>query len=132
MRGSEAVVRALEQGASDYVVKPFSPTELLARIKAVLRRREVFQPQPYTLGELTIDYVGRQVIVSYERLLGRVWGEQGDADLRPMRTMMSKLRRKLGEHGEVPQYIFTEPRIGYRMPRGETIDPEKSPQPPTG
>ncbi|MCY3922757.1 MAG: response regulator [Chloroflexota bacterium] len=143
----ELIARAFEMGAADYVVKPFSPTELSARIRAALRSREVSEPPPpYRLGDLSIDYVERSVtasgeqikltpteyrmlaelsvnggeLVTYDRLLARVWAERSDGDLRPMRTMMGKLRRKLGEDVENPRYIFTEPRVGYRMPRSET------------
>ena len=143
----ELIARAFEMGAADYVVKPFSPTELSARIRAALRSREVSEPPPpYRLGDLSIDYVERSVtasgeqitltpteyrmlaelstsggeLVTYDRLLARVWGERSDGDLRPVRTMMGKLRRKLGEDVENPRYIFTEPRVGYRMPRSET------------
>ena len=49
----------------------------------------------------------------------RVWGELDQEDLRPVRAMVGKLRRKLGDDSEYPAYIFTEPRVGYRMPRGE-------------
>ena len=153
----ELIARAFEKGAADYVVKPFSPTELSARIKAALRRREVSEPPPpYVLGELTVDYVERRVtlagdqikltpteyrmlaelsanagrVLTYEHLLNRVWGEKSDGDLRPMRTMMGKLRRKLGEDVEQPRYIFTEPRVGYRMPKAEVSGEEESVAPP--
>ncbi|MDE2802699.1 MAG: helix-turn-helix domain-containing protein, partial [Chloroflexota bacterium] len=53
-----------------------------------------------------------------------VWGERGDGNLRPMRTMVSKLRRKLGDDADNPTYIFTEPRVGFRMPRGGKPDEE--------
>ena len=145
----DLIARAFEMGAADYIVKPFSPTELSARIKAALRSREVSEPPPpYRLGDLSIDYLERRVtlageqiqltpteyrmlaelsvnageLVTYDRLLARVWGERTDGDLRPMRTMMGKLRRKLSEDIENPRYIFTEPREGYRMPRSETLD----------
>ena len=141
----ELIARAFEMGATDYVVKPFSPTELAARIKATLRRREVSEPpQPYVLGDLAIDYAERRVtiageqirltpteyrmlaelsanagtLLTYERLLTQVWNEGPDGDVRPMRTIVGKLRRKLGEDAVQPKYIFTEPRVGYRMPRG--------------
>ena len=58
----ETIARALEAGASDYIVKPFSPTELTARIRAALRRRA--DPQPFVLGDLAIDYDRRQVTVA--------------------------------------------------------------------
>ena len=142
----QLVARAFDKGAADYVVKPFSPTELAARIRAALRRRETPDPQqPFVLGDLAIDYTSRRVtlagapvqltaiefrtlaelsanagqVLTYEHLLRRVWGLDYDADLRPMRTVISSLRRKLGDDAENPSYIFTELRVGYRMPRGE-------------
>ena len=141
----EVVARAFEQGADDYVVKPFSPTELAARIGAALRRRIAAEPQePYVLGDLAVDFAqrrvtlgGRQVrltpteygvlaelaahagrVVTHERLLERVWGDRAGGSLRPLRTMVGKLRRKLDEDSGNPRYIFTEPRVGFRMPRG--------------
>ena len=140
------VARAFEMGADDYVVKPFSPTELVARIKAALRRRTLSEPVvPYVLGDLTIDYAERLVtlagkpidltaiqyrllvelsgnagrVLTYEHLLRRVWNSDGDADVRPMRTSVSAIRGKLGDDADNPTYIFTELRVGYRMPMGE-------------
>ena len=143
----ELIARAFDMGAVDYVVKPFSPTELAARIRAALRKRAATEPsEPYVLGDLTIDYAERRVtlagrplpliameyrllaelsanagrVLTYEHLLERVWGEKSSGDVRPMRTIVSKLRRKLGDDADNPAYIFTEPRVGYRMPKGET------------
>ena len=143
----ELIARAFDTGAADYVVKPFSETELAARIRAALRRRAAAEPsEPYVLGDLTIDYAARRVtlageplhltateygllaelsanagrVLTYEHLLQRVWGEKSDGDVRPMRTIVSKLRRKLGEDADHPRYVFTEPRVGFRMPRGTT------------
>ena len=59
-------------------------------------------------------------LLTYEHLLERVWGEKSSGDVRPMRTIVSKLRRKPGDDADNPIYIFTEPRVGYRMPKGET------------
>ena len=142
----ELIARAFDMGAVDYVVKPFSPTELAARIRAALRKRAASEPSdPYVLGDLTIDYAERRVtfagrplpliameyrllaelsanagrLLTYEHLLERVWGEKSSGDVRPMRTIVSKLRRKLGDDADNPIYIFTEPRVGYRMPKGE-------------
>ena len=142
----ELIATALDGGAADYVVKPFSPTELTARIAAALRRREAPEPsEPYTLGDLTIDHAERRVtlagapvhllpmeyrmlaelsagagrVLTYEHLLDRVWRGRGGGDLRPMRTIVRKLRRKLGDDAGNPTYIHTEPRVGYRMPKGE-------------
>ena len=143
----ELIARAFDMGAVDYVVKPFSPTELAARIRAALRRRATSEPsEPYTTGELTIDYANRGVtlagrpvqlipmeyrmlaelsanagrVLTYEYLLERVWGEKNNGDVRPMRTIVSKLRRKLGDDADNPSFIFTEARVGYRMPKGST------------
>ncbi len=143
----ELIAGALNTGAADYVVKPFSPTELAARIAAALRRREVPEPQgPYVLGDLTIDYAARSVtlagrplhllpleyrmlaelsvgdgrVLTYAQLLERVWGVKDSRDLRPMRTVVRRLRRKLGDDAGDPTYIFTEARVGYRMPKGRT------------
>ncbi len=143
----ELIARAFDMGAVDYVVKPFSPTELTARIRGALRRRAAAEPaEPYALGDLVVDYAERKVtlagrpvhlvpleyrmlaelsassgrVVTYEHLLERVWGEKSSGDLRPMRTIVNKLRRKLGEGADSPTYIFTEPRVGYRMAKGRT------------
>ena len=59
-------------------------------------------------------------VLTYEHLLRRVWRLEPDADVRPMRTAISSLRRKLGDDAQDPTYIFTELRVGYRMPKGET------------
>ena len=103
-------------------------------------------PEPYVVGDLTVDFAqrrvtlaGRQVhltpteygvlaelaahagrVVTHEHLLERVWGERGrgSGSLRPLRTMVGKLRRKLGDDADHATYIFTEPRVGFRMPRG--------------
>ncbi len=64
-----------------------------------------------------------QVLI-YEHLLQRVRGANDDGDVRPMRIIVSKLRRKLGDDADNPTYIFTEPRVGYRMPKGETRERE--------
>ena len=75
------------------------------------------------LAELSVN-AGR--VLTYEHLLQRVWGETSSGDVRPMRTIVSKLRRKLGDDADNSTYIFTEPRVGYRMPKGETQGPEES------
>ena len=141
----EFIVKAFDMGAVDYVVKPFSPSELAARIRAALRQRAVSESEPYVKGDLTIDYADRAVtlagrpvalraieyrlltelsanggrVVTYQQLLQRVWGDRDRGDLRPLGTVVKKLRRKLGDDAANPAYLFTEPRVGYRMPRGE-------------
>ena len=145
----ETIARAFENGADDYVVKPFSPMELVARIKAALRKREAPEwaepSEPFVLGELTIDYAERRVtlagrlvpltaieygllfelsanagrVMTYGRLLQRVWGLRGSRDSRRVRTAAKQLRRKLGDDANNPTYILNEPRVGYRMEKGE-------------
>ena len=146
------VAKALEMGADDYVVKPFSPTELVARIRAALRRREKPEPSvPYVSGDLTIDYTERLVtlrgspvaltaiqyrllaelsinagrVLTYKDILRRVWGSAGDGDVRPIRTAISSIRRELHDNADNPKYIFTELRVGYKMPKADT--PGKKP-----
>ena len=149
----QIVARALEAGADDYVVKPFSPTELVARIQAVLRRRtaaEWAEPsEPYALGELTVNYAERRVslagrpvqltdieyrllcelaanagrVLTHDQLLQRVWGLTNSGGSGPVRTVVKNLRRKLGDDADNPTYIFNEPRVGYRIPKGETQGP---------
>ena len=146
----EVIARAFEAGAADYVVKPFSSTELVARIRGALRRRLVPSPDepsdPFALGDLTIDYDGRAVSVAdrpirltpteydllrelsvnagraltFDHLLWRVWGDNHFGDKRRVRTNIRRLRRKLGEDASSPKYIFTEPSVGYRMAKPET------------
>ena len=141
------ISKTLDAGAVDYVVKPFSQTELAARIRTALRRQSTPMPsEPYVLGDLTIDFNERRVtfagiplplvameyrmltelaanagrVSTYERLLQRVWGEKNSGDIRPMRTIVNKLRRKLGDNADNPTYIFTDHAVGYSMPKGNT------------
>ena len=137
----ETIARALEAGADDYIVKPFSPTELTARIRAVLRRRA--DPIPMVLGDLAIDYDRRRVSVAgraveltateydllrvlslnagrvstYDTLLRRVWGARGHGDPKLVRAIVKRLRRKLGDDAADPAYILNERGVGYRMAR---------------
>ena len=142
---SDVVAHALDAGAVDYIVKPFSSEELAARIRVALHQRlpahRADPPEPYTAGELTIDHRERRVtlagsevrltateynllvelsaragaVVTHQQLLRRVWNQTGPTDLRPMRTAIKSLRRKLGDSATEPTYISTEPRVGYRM-----------------
>ena len=136
----ETVVRALEAGAADYIVKPFSDAELTARVRAALRRRA--GAEPFVLGELAIDYERRRVtvagravhltpheyellrilsvdagrVVTYASMLRQLWavGEEGDTE--PVRGVVKRLRRKLGEDAAKPAFILNERGVGYRMP----------------
>ena len=145
----EIIARAFESGATDYMVKPFSPTELVARVRGALRRRmasSTGEPsEPFVLGDLVIDYAERRVsvaeravhltpteyevlfelsvnagrVLTFDALLDRVWGLGRSSDRGSVRTYVKRLRRKLREDAGNPKYIFAEPRVGYRMPKGE-------------
>ena len=146
----ETIARALEAGAEDYVVKPFSPTELTARIRAALRRRS--KPVPFVLGELAIDYDRRRVtvagravtltpteyellralaqgagrILTHEDLLRKVWARRGHGKVKPkiVRAYVKRLRHRLGDDAARPAWIVNERGVGYRMPRpGEAGEP---------
>ena len=139
------VALALEAGADDYVARPFSSTELVARIGAALRRREAPEREAYResfqFEDLSIDYARRRVTLSgrvvamtdteyrllcelavnagrtlsRERLMDRVWLERGSVDSKIVRAYVKRVRRKLGESADNPTYIFNEPRVGYRL-----------------
>ena len=144
----ETVARALECGAVDYLVKPFSPTELVARVRAALRRAE---PSDFALGDLSIDYARRLVrigdravaltpieyellrvlavnagrVCDYESLLRQVWRSDDTGDTQPVRDFVKKLRRKLGDRAADPVYIRNVRGVGYRM-----REPEDAPDLP--
>jgi two-component system KDP operon response regulator KdpE len=141
----ESVVRALECGADDYVVKPFSSTELVARIKSSLRKRAVASspggPANYSLRDVAINFSARTLTVSgllvqltateykllhelsssagriltQDELLHRVWGPEYSGEPQLLRSYIKSLRQKLGDKARDPSYIFTEHGIGYRM-----------------
>ena len=149
----ENVTRALDMGAVDYLVKPFSPSELAARVRAAMRQRAGLsreeQPSPFLLDDLGINYAERRVtladhqvqltaneygvlyelsthsgmVLTHDQLLLRVWGVGHSGDSGLVRSIVRRLRRKLGDDAENPRYIFTEPRVGYRMPRGQPSEP---------
>lgn len=146
---NETVARLLEKGASDHIAKPFSPAELVARVRAALRRfGEPAIPapeEPFVLGDLIIDYGARRVtvsgntaeltptefdllaalsmeagrVVTHERLLRRVWSPGKPGNLRVLYPDLMHLRQKLGDDAANPTYIFAEPRVDYRMPNME-------------
>lgn len=140
-----SVARALEWGANDYVVKPFSPTELTARIKASLRKYAVAhrseKPRGYALGGIAIDYDARTLMVenalvqltateykllfelssnagrvlTQDELLHKVWGPEYLGESQLLRSYVKSVRQKLGDNARSPIYIFTEHGVGYRM-----------------
>ena len=151
----EVVANAFDMGATDYVVKPFSPTELAARIRAALRKRlaphQAEPSEPYSGGDLHINYAERSVMVSgeqvhltateyavlyelsvhtgrvltHDHLLHQVWGPGRTGEPWLIRDVVKRLRRKLGDDADNPVYISTEPRVGYRMVRATADEVEE-------
>jgi len=142
----EDTVHALKIGADDYITKPFSPSELLARIEAALRRRllpDVMEARPpFVLGDLTIKFAERRVAMAgqdvslsateykilyelathagrpltYDQILHQVWGPEYSGETELVRSFIRNLRRKLGDDAQHPRFILTERQVGYRMP----------------
>jgi len=142
--GDADKVAALDAGAQDYVTKPFSIAELMARLRALLRdRARAGEPEPSAIvvGELRIDLArrgvavgGREVklsrkefdllallarhagrLMTHSQLLEQVWGPAHLADTHYLRIYVAHLREKLGDDPSRPRYIVTEPGIGYRL-----------------
>ena len=143
-------VKGLDVGADDYIVKPYSATELLARVRAVLRRsqltRGTFDQPIFTHGKLQIDFARAEVfkgntmvflsateyrlllqfahnlgrVMTSEELLENVWGPEYRNDKEILWVSISRLRQKLEENHKDPQHIVTRPGLGYTMPRLES------------
>jgi two-component system, OmpR family, KDP operon response regulator KdpE len=143
MPGEKDKVRALDAGADDYVVKPFGTEELVARIRAVLRRQaDVTSGEPVIRsGDLEVDLARRLVSVggqpvrltpteyellrylalhagkpvSHTTLLRQVWGEYAVGDKYNTRYVVAQIRKKIGDDPANPRYIVSEPGVGYRL-----------------
>ncbi|MCY4620672.1 MAG: winged helix-turn-helix domain-containing protein [bacterium] len=142
---------AFETGADDFIARPFSPTELVARVGAALRRRDAPVREPrgsFQFGELAVDYARRRVTVggqavaltdteyrllcelavnagrtlSREHLMSQVWSTRATGNSGIVRAYIKRLRQKLGETAANPTYVFNEPRVGYRLGEAEGQD----------
>jgi two-component system KDP operon response regulator KdpE len=158
-RGEELdKVRGLEIGADDYVTKPFSPLELLARIKAVLRRSELPPPvrvaPSFKADDLTVNFDSQEVrrgdqpialsateyrllyhlvrnaghVVPRETLLARVWGDEYRDQTDYLKVYISRLRAKLEDDPERPRFIVTERGLGYRFARAQATAARRQPE----
>ncbi len=147
----DVIANAFELGAADYVVKPFSPTELIARIRAALRSRNASGGQAraasYLNKDLFINFSRRSVavngdavkltateyavlfelsvesgrVLTYDQLLYRVWGPDRVGDTWLVRDIVKRLRRKLGDNARKPTYVHTELGVGYRVPKEQSM-----------
>ena len=150
---AEDVIHGLDVGADDYVIKPFSTDELLARVRAVLRRskfpEEMPQP-PFISGQLCIDFSRHQVTrdkeevmptpteyrilcllarnagrtITQDQLLTEVWGQEYCGDTHILQVAVARLRKKIGDDPGNPKYIVTRPGIGYTLKKAPTPDAE--------
>ncbi len=138
----EQKVRALEAGADDYITKPFGARELVARLRAALRRSEGADDQPTIVVDgLEVDVAAHAVrregeavhltpiefellrvlaqsrgrLLTHRALLAEVWGPGYVDDVQALRTHIARLRAKIEPEGERPRYILTDPGVGYRF-----------------
>jgi two-component system, OmpR family, KDP operon response regulator KdpE len=136
-------VRTLDLGGSDYVVKPFSMPELLARVRALLRDRPRAREEApvHRIGALELDVARRRVqlagstvrlsrkefellrvlvthvgrVVTHKQLLHEIWGRVHETDVQYLRVYVGQLRRKLGDDPAAPSFIANEQGVGYRF-----------------
>jgi len=134
------VVLGLESGADDYIVKPFKPKELIARIRTRLRRTDETRPELLAVGDLEVDVAGHSVrrggeaialtplefdllvalarkpwqVFSRELLLEQVWGYRHAADTRLVNVHVQRLRSKIEHDPENPEIVITVRGVGYK------------------
>lgn len=142
--GDEDKIAALDAGADDYLTKPFSLGELLARIRVALRHRDMMQAPDAPMlifDQLRIDLAARQIwlgeqelhltpteydllrllathagrVLTHSMIMREVWGAGYAEDTQVLRVFIGQLRRKLGDDPARPRYILTEPGVGYRF-----------------
>ena len=140
----EETVQGLDVGADDYVTKPFSANELVARVRAVLRRSRLWDEMPepaFRCHDIVIDFATHRVtldsqevnltateykllsylarnanrVVTPDQILEKIWGEEYLGETHLLQVSMARLRRKLKDDTKNPRYILTKPGIGYMM-----------------
>lgn len=139
----ESKIAALDAGADDYLTKPFGGGELLARLRALLRRAKAGEPAATAVrfGPFEIELINRNVtkhgtpvkltakeyalfhllvthrdkVLTHTQILGELWGPEGAGQTHYLRIFMMRLRRKLEDEPDSPRYLQTESNIGYRL-----------------
>lgn len=141
----EEIVKALDNGANDYLTKPFRTQELLARIRTALRGKSNNTNQSVvTIGDLTIDYASRLVtieeavikftateynllvllikndgrVLTHQYILKEIWGQSYSDQTQYLRVFVAQLRKKIEKDPNRPKYIITESGVGYRFNSG--------------
>ena len=141
----EEIVKALDNGANDYLTKPFRTQELLARIRTALRSKPIANNQSVvTVGDLTVDYASRQIIIdnspikftateynllvllikndgrvlTHQYILKEIWGQSYSDQTQYLRVFVAQLRKKIEKDPNRPKYIITESGVGYRFNSG--------------
>ncbi len=140
--GEQQKIDALDAGADDYLTKPFGGGELLARVRAIMRRTQPsMESSLVSFGDIEIDLAARIVrrkgailhltateyalfrllvqhrgkVVTHQQILREVWGPAGDNNTHYLRVHMTHLRQKLEEHPQSPRHLLTDAGIGYRL-----------------
>jgi two-component system KDP operon response regulator KdpE len=136
-------IEALDAGADDYITKPFNTGELLARLRAALRRSDTgrLEEPAFKTGELVVDFASRRVtrggqpvrltateyallrlfiqhagkVLTHRHILREIWGPEHEQDTQYLRVYMTRLREKLETNPELPVLFHTEPGVGYRF-----------------
>jgi two-component system KDP operon response regulator KdpE len=138
----EDIVRLLDAGADDYIIKPFNTGELIARMKVAIRHHAPQEAQAvFSTGRLSVDLLDREVkvagepvkltpteygllrlfvqhagrILTHRQLLREVWGPNMDEETNYLRVYITGLRKKLETNPQMPELIVTEPGVGYRL-----------------
>jgi len=157
VRNSEDdIVRLLDAGADDYLIKPFNTGELIARMKVAIRHHAPQEAQQlFVSGRLTVDLMDRVVkvggetvkltpteyglvrlfvqhagrIITHRQILHEVWGPNADEETNYLRVYITGLRKKIEENPQMPALIVTEPGVGYRL-RVLPASPQDASPPP--